>query len=129
MSYNREHCVMFDPTVWTQEDVLGSALADFLNSMFPPPDYSLLENSHLQFNENGPVFSGVNQPRRYSDFEDGFTIEFWFNLQSKPTGAYTMQLFQATNADGSAELEYDNLEAKLSVNHFLTTAQLTFGTL
>lgn len=48
-SYNREHCVLLDTTIWRMEDILGDSLQDFLNLMFPPPQYQTDENSHLKF--------------------------------------------------------------------------------
>ena len=55
-SYWREHCAILEQNVWIQEDILGNSLAEFLKELFPAPDYSGLENSHLVFTGNGPSF-------------------------------------------------------------------------
>jgi hypothetical protein len=58
-SYNREHCVLLDTTIWRQEDILGDSLADFLISkMNVAPQYNIIENSHLKFTGVGLIFSG-----------------------------------------------------------------------
>ncbi len=56
ISNYKEHCVMFDSTVWKKDDILGDALMDYLNAMFPAPDNGGWENSHITFKNNGPTF-------------------------------------------------------------------------
>jgi hypothetical protein len=122
MSNRREHCVMFDTSVWKKEDILGDALLNFLNAMFPPPDYSPLQNSHLVFKTNGPIFSNNNAPRRVSPFEDGFTIEFWFYYKTKPSGTtYLLDLFSLQNSDTPANIvkvSMDSTEASFDLTYF-----------
>jgi hypothetical protein len=59
ISHYREHCVLFDSTIWKKDDILGDALDDFLNAMFPAPQYGGWQNSHITFKNNGPVFTGT----------------------------------------------------------------------
>jgi hypothetical protein len=99
-SYNREHCVLLDTAIWREEDILGDSLADFLSKMNVAPQYNIMENSHLKFTGPGPVFSGDQSPKRKSDFDDGFSFEFWFYLQSVPAGSWSLDLFKLTTVDG-----------------------------
>lgn len=74
----------------------------------------------MTFTETGPVFAGANnKPRRVSDFDEGFTLEFWFYLLQKPTIApFKLQLFELTNIDGTVELYFDETESALNTNFF-----------
>jgi hypothetical protein len=108
----KEHCVIFDPAVWKQDNILGNSLLDFLNDFFPPPNYGDLLNSHVTFKNNGPVFTGSQAPKRISDYDDGFTVEFWFYFNSKPTGTFLLDMFTVENNEspGVVSVSFDDSE-------------------
>lgn len=115
MSYWREHCAILEANVWVKEDILGTSLALFLNELFKSPDYAKDENSHLVFEGNGPT---LNAPRRASDFDEGFTIEFWAYFKTLPTGTFSIKLFELTNADGTASLSIDDTWTSIQSDFF-----------
>jgi hypothetical protein len=84
--------------------------------MFPPPQYGGWQNSHITFKNNGPVFTGTQAPKRISDYEDGFTIEFWFYFNTKPTS--TLDMFSLFNSDSSIYPIKVTMDTHFTLNYF-----------
>ncbi|CDW82420.1 UNKNOWN [Stylonychia lemnae] len=87
-SFQKEHCVNFQSSIWTKDSVVEKILT--LNSLTQIAVDTSYENWNLVLNQNG---ISINPPQRITNYEEGITIEFWFNLKNLPSTSFELILF------------------------------------
>ena len=102
-SYNKEHCYIYDSTMWATT----TTLLPLIYAASAPTTTTLtsMTGKYLRFLNGGPILPA---PRRVSSFEEGFTIETWIHFNALPSsGTYSLAVFDFTTPEGQVKATID----------------------